>query len=43
MKRDRPKAPTAVHGHLGIIYHPNDKIYMIADCLEKTVHFSRPV
>jgi hypothetical protein len=34
MKRDEPKAPTADHGHLGIIYHPNEKINVIADCLE---------
>jgi hypothetical protein len=31
---DIPKAPTAVHGPLGITYHPNKKANMIADCLE---------
>jgi hypothetical protein len=34
MQRDEPKAPTAVHGPLGIIYHPNEKANVIADCLE---------
>jgi hypothetical protein len=34
MKRDGPKAPTAVHGPLGIMYHPNEKSSAIADCLE---------
>jgi hypothetical protein len=33
MKRDEPKAPTAVHGPLGITYHPNEKANAIADCL----------
>jgi hypothetical protein len=33
MKRDGPKAPTAVHGPLGITYHPNRKADMIVDCL----------
>jgi hypothetical protein len=27
-------APTAVHGPLGITYHPNHKANTIADCLE---------
>jgi hypothetical protein len=34
MKRDGPKAPTAIHGPLGIKYHPNEKANVIADCLE---------
>jgi hypothetical protein len=34
MKGDRPKAPTAVHGPLGITYHPNEKANVIVDCLE---------
>jgi hypothetical protein len=34
MKRDGLKAPTAVHGPLGITYHPNEKANAIADCLE---------
>jgi hypothetical protein len=35
MKRDGPKAPTAVHGPLGITtYHPNEKANAIAHCLE---------
>jgi hypothetical protein len=34
MKRDGPKAPTAVHGPLGIIYHTNKKTKVIANCLE---------
>jgi hypothetical protein len=31
MKRDGPKAPTAVHGPSGITYHPNKKANVIAD------------
>jgi hypothetical protein len=34
MRRDGPKAPTAVHGHLGITYQPNEKANVIADYLE---------
>jgi hypothetical protein len=34
MKRDGPKAPTAVHGPLRITYHPYEKANEIADCLE---------
>jgi hypothetical protein len=34
MKRDGPKEPAAIHGPLGITYHPNEKANMIADCLE---------
>jgi hypothetical protein len=34
MKRDGPKAPTAVHGPLGITYHLNEKTNVIVDCLE---------
>jgi hypothetical protein len=34
IKRDGPKAPTALHGPLGITNHPNEKANMTADCLE---------
>jgi hypothetical protein len=34
MKRDGPKAPTAVHGPLGITYHPIEKANMNTDYLE---------
>jgi hypothetical protein len=34
MKRDGPKALTAIHGPLGITYQPNEKASVIADCLE---------
>jgi hypothetical protein len=34
MKRDGPKAPTAIHGLLGLKYHPLEKANAIADCLE---------
>jgi hypothetical protein len=34
MKRDGPKAPTAIHGLLGLKYHPLQKASAIADCLE---------
>jgi hypothetical protein len=34
MKRVGSKVPTAVHGHLGITYHPNEKASATADCLE---------
>jgi hypothetical protein len=34
MKRDVPKAPSAVHGPLGIIYQSNKKANVTADCLE---------
>jgi hypothetical protein len=32
--RDGPRAPTAIHGPLGLNYHPEDKANTIADCLE---------
>jgi hypothetical protein len=32
--RDGPRAPTAIHGLLGLQYHPLDKATVIADCLE---------
>jgi hypothetical protein len=32
--RDGPRAPTAIHGLLGIEYHPVDKANTIADCFE---------
>jgi hypothetical protein len=34
MKRDCPKAQTAVHGPLGITYRSNEKANVIAACLE---------
>jgi hypothetical protein len=34
MERDGLKAPTAIHGPLGIIYQLNEKANVIADCLE---------
>jgi hypothetical protein len=34
MKRHVPKAQTAVHGPLGIIYQSNEKANVTADCLE---------
>jgi hypothetical protein len=34
MKRNEPKAPTAVLGPLGTIYHPNEKANVIEDCLK---------
>jgi hypothetical protein len=37
MKMDGPKAPAAVHGFLGITYHPNEKANVIADRLENQV------
>jgi hypothetical protein len=34
MKRGGPKSPTAVHGLLGLMYHPLEKANAIVDCLE---------
>jgi hypothetical protein len=34
MKRDGPKAPTAIHGLLSLKYHQLEKANAIADCLE---------
>jgi hypothetical protein len=34
MKRDGPKASTAIHGPLGIKYQPSEKVNVIADYLE---------
>jgi hypothetical protein len=34
MKKDVPKAPTTIHGPLGITYHPSEKASAISDCLE---------
>jgi hypothetical protein len=34
LKRDGPRAPTAIHGPSGLIFHPSDKANAIADCLE---------
>jgi hypothetical protein len=35
MKRYGPKTPSAVHGHLGITNHPNEKANVIAYYSEK--------
>jgi hypothetical protein len=34
LKRDGPRAPTAIHGPSGIIIHPTQKANTFADCLE---------
>jgi hypothetical protein len=34
LKRDRPRAPTAIHGSSGLKFHPSEKASAIADCLE---------
>jgi hypothetical protein len=34
MNRDRPRAPTAIHGSSGLKFHPLEKANAIADCLE---------
>jgi hypothetical protein len=34
MKRDGPKAPTAIRGPFGLTFHPLEKANAIADCLE---------
>jgi hypothetical protein len=34
MKRDEPKAPTAIHGPLGMTYNQKKKANVIVDCLE---------
>jgi hypothetical protein len=34
LKRDGPRAPTAIHGALGLKFHPSEKANAIADCLE---------
>jgi hypothetical protein len=39
MKRDGPKAPTTVHGPLGITYHPNEKANVITVCFENQFTF----
>jgi hypothetical protein len=33
--RDGPRAPIAIHGHLGTKFHPLEKANASADCLEK--------
>jgi hypothetical protein len=33
--RDGPRKSFAIHGHLGIKFHPLEKANAIADCLEK--------
>jgi hypothetical protein len=34
LKRDRPRAPTAIHGASGLKFHPSEKANAIVDCLE---------
>jgi hypothetical protein len=34
LKRDGPRAPTAIHGASGLKFHPSEKANAIADCLE---------
>jgi hypothetical protein len=34
VKRVGPKAPTTIHGPLGMTYHPNEKASMVVDCSE---------
>jgi hypothetical protein len=34
MKKDGPKAPTAIHGPFGLTFHPSKKANTTADCLE---------
>jgi hypothetical protein len=33
LKRDGPRAPTAIHGASGLKFHPSGKANAIADCL----------
>jgi len=35
LRRDGPKAPTAIHGPSGLNFYPKDNANAIADCLEK--------
>jgi hypothetical protein len=37
MKRDGRKAPTVIHGPLGITYQPYEKANVIADCFENQI------
>jgi hypothetical protein len=34
INRDGPRAPTSIHGPLGIKFHPVEKANTITDCLE---------
>jgi hypothetical protein len=34
INRDGPRAPTAIHGNLGLKFHPMDRSNAIANCLE---------
>jgi hypothetical protein len=34
LKRNAPRAPTAIHGASGLKFHPSEKANKIADCLE---------
>jgi hypothetical protein len=38
LQRDGPRVPTAIHGPLGLKFHPLEKANAIADCLEN--HFT---
>jgi hypothetical protein len=38
-KKERPHEPTAVHSPVGITYHPNEKLNVITDYLEKQLTF----
>jgi hypothetical protein len=37
LKRDGPRAPTAIHGPSGLKFHPSEKAKAIADCLENEI------
>jgi hypothetical protein len=34
LKRGEPRAPTAIHGPSGLVFHPSEKANVIAGCLE---------
>jgi hypothetical protein len=34
LKRDGPRAPTAIHGSSGLKFHPSEKANATANCLE---------
>jgi hypothetical protein len=38
LKRNGPKAPTAIHGSSGLKFYPLEKANAIADYLDKSVH-----
>jgi hypothetical protein len=41
IKWGRQKAPLAIHGPLGPIFYPIDKVRVIADCLENLMAFQK--